>query len=187
MSEREMSSDEEVDGGPTAEMVTVELSSTEEDSGGETVTPVVSSDEDDDRRAAKARRSYRQLRRAVAGGDFIRCGTEAPSGDPAEVVAIMARRQWTLRKLQEQQRERVAGTTTVSAEGGPAEGITIAVVTAAASSADVGEVATTAARAAAATGVASGKEHAAAAARAAAVVAATAATTAEAAPSGVMS
>ncbi|XP_043064076.1 MAGE-like protein 2 [Drosophila ficusphila] len=108
MSEREVSSDEEVDGGPTAEMVTVELSSTEEDSGGETVTPVVSSDEDDDRRAAKARRSYRQLRRAVAGGDFIRCGTEAPSGDSAEVAAIVARRQWTLRRLQEQDRERVA-------------------------------------------------------------------------------
>ncbi|XP_043063601.1 WAS/WASL-interacting protein family member 3-like [Drosophila ficusphila] len=108
MSEREVSSDEEVDGGPTAEMVTVELSSTEEDSGGETVTPVVSSDEDDDRRAAKARRSYRQLRRAVAGGDFIRCGTEAPSGDPAEVAAIVVRRQWTLRRLQEQERERAA-------------------------------------------------------------------------------
>ncbi|XP_043065269.1 WW domain-binding protein 11-like [Drosophila ficusphila] len=108
MSEREVSSDEEVDGGPTAEMVTVELSSTEEDSGGETVTPVVSSDEDDDRRAAKARRSYRQLRRAVAGGDFIRCGTEAPSGDPAEVAAIVARCQWTLRRLQEQERERAA-------------------------------------------------------------------------------
>ncbi|XP_043064432.1 glycine, alanine and asparagine-rich protein-like [Drosophila ficusphila] len=92
-----MSFDEEVDGGPTGEMETVELSSTEDEGdGGETVTPVVSSDEEGTRWANQARRGYRQVRRVVDAEKYISFGSAASSERPEDEEVIEARRRATV-------------------------------------------------------------------------------------------
>ncbi|XP_043064467.1 formin-like protein 16 [Drosophila ficusphila] len=109
VSEREMSFDEEVDGGPTGEMETVELSSTEDESdGGETVTPVVSSDEEGTRWANQARRGYRQVRRVVDDEGYIPFGSAASTERPENEEVIEARRRATIDRLVERQVEWMA-------------------------------------------------------------------------------
>ncbi|XP_043064480.1 translation initiation factor IF-2-like [Drosophila ficusphila] len=104
-----MSSDEEVDGGPTGEMETVELSST--------VTPVVSSDEEGTRWANQARRGYRQVRRVVDNEGYIPFGSAASSERPENEEDIEARRRATIASGERGGRAVDTGTSAGSALG----------------------------------------------------------------------